>query len=537
MNTNIKLQRRRLLAAFLRAGNVSSWLDIGCGTCVVMESLLLSNASAPSSASALSSSAVASVPVPVPIPKPLSSPAMDCVVEDSMASTADGEHSINSISHIVVEGADCDRTMNTLNQRDAIVNSLNATVTACDSNTSSSSSSSGNGRSGSHQAQADISMRIPTLKHITGLEYNIDPLKVAKKRLLAKLPRKEDMRRDFTSFSLWHGSILDEGVERDMQAVSERGTEEEAAHCNTSSTEVAYNSLHLNSRMKARFQAISCIEVIEHLPTEEDAAYALKKVLCDFQPEYALFSTPNYESNYAIRTTAAIKPRKKVPHTVEGEPVVEGLHKEGAVQEDPTPESFREADHKFEFTRQQFRDWAYAGLKASNGQYEVQFTEVGCGLPGMGGSEKGPLKGQEEGMPNVEWEEGMPNVEWEQGMSSGEGGQVQGGDALPSEDSTYRTGLLYGVYTDEDGSLMRSRDRGCGGASQVAIFRRKKANVGADVTSAPHADAAEKGARSGGKPATLFWSWEIDVSVNGDQGGSEMVLSQGKAEHSMEVHH
>ena len=508
MNTDFKLQRRRLLAAFLRAGNVSSWLDIGCGTCVVMESLLLSNVSASASSSAPSSSAVASASVPAL--ESLSSPAIDCVAEDSMAvTTADGEHSVNSSSHIYAANADCcDSNMNNLNERDAIVNSLNATVTASDRNASNSSSRSV--RSGSYQAQADSSMRIPTLKHITGLEYNINPLKVAKKRLLAKLPRKEDMESDFTSFSLWHGSILDEGVERDMQTGSEKGTGKDIAH-----SESAPNSLYSSSR---RFQAISCIEVIEHLPTEEDAAYALKKVLCDFQPEYALFSTPNYESNYAIRTAAAIKPRKKTLQTCEGErdPSVEGSDKEGAVQEEPTPESFREADHKFEFTREQFRDWAYAGLMASGGQYEVQFTEVGSGIPGMGGCEKGSLRGQEEG---------MPDVRWQQGASSGEGGQVQGGDALPSEDSTYREGLLCGIYTDEDGTLQRSRDRGCGGASQVAIFRRKKASVSADVTRVPAGpDAAEKGVRGGDKPATLFWSWDRDCSIEDDRGGSEMVL-------------
>lgn len=490
---------------------MSSWLDIGCGTCVVMESLLLSNVSASSSASALSSSSSSAVAsASVPVPDSLSSPAMDCVAEDSMAViAADGEHNINGVSHVHVESADCcDSNMNNLNERNAIVNSLNATVTASDSNTSKISSRSV--RSGNHQAQADSSMRIPTLKHITGLEYNIDPLKVAKKRLLAKLPRKEDMESDFTSFSLWHGSILDEGVERYMQIGSEKGAEKEISH-----SEPASNFLHPSSRMKSRFQAISCIEVIEHLPTEEDAAYALKKVLCDFQPEYALFSTPNYESNYAIRTAAALKPRKKSLNTGEGEPSVEGTDSAGAVQEDPTPESFREADHKFEFTREQFRDWAYAGLMASGGQYEVQFTEVGSGLPGMGGSEKGPLRGQEEG---------MPDVDWQQGARSGEGGQVQE-EALPSEDSTYREGLLCGLYTDEDGTLQRSRDRGCGGASQVAIFRRKIANVSADVTRVPAgADAAEKGARGGDKPATLFWSWDRDCSIEDDRGGSEMVL-------------
>lgn len=361
----------------------------------------------------------------------------------------------------------------------------NDTTTTIAAGSNSTTNSSGSSKSVGHNAPADLDMRVPTLKHIKGLEYNIDPLKVAKKRLLVKIPRKEEMDSDLTSFSLWHGSILDEGVERDMQLQNEKET-------GTSSTESTSNCLQSNSRMKSRYQAISCIEVIEHLPSEQDAAYALQKVLCDFQPEYALFSTPNYESNGSIRTAASIKPRKKSLTTDEAEPSVVGfLNKADAFNEADTPETFREADHKFEFTRQQFRDWAYAGLKASNGRYEVQFTEVGSGLPGMGGSEKCP---------------------------------IQGLDPITG-DSTHRGGLLFGRYTDEDGSLKRSRDRGCGGASQVAIFRRLNTNqgvTGAADAVAPNGSMSESGSESesGDKPATLFWSWDKNASTDEDQGDS-----------------
>ena len=459
-----------MLAAFLRAGNVSTWLDIGCGTCVVMESLLHSNITSSTS----SSSALA----PAIVPGPVFSPAMECVSEESMMlTTTDGGHSIHSSSSS--SHGDTNDT----------------TTAAAGSNTTTSSSSSSKGVS--HNAPADLDMRVPTLRHITGLEYNIDPLKVAKKRLLVKIPRKEQMDSDLTSFSLWHGSILDEGVERDMQAQNEKETEKEAAHGDSLSTESTSNCLHLSSRIKSKFQAISCIEVIEHLPSEQDAAYALQKVLCDFQPEYALFSTPNYESNGSIRTAASIKPRKKTPTTDEAEPSVVGLlNKVDAFNEADTSETYREADHKFEFTRQQFRDWAYAGLKASNGQYEVQFTEVGSGLPGMGGSEKCTIQGQE--------------------------------GTLITGDGIHRGGLLFGRYTDEDGTLQRSRDRGCGGASQVAIFRRLKTNqgggnvTGATDTVAPNGSMIESGSGSGSgdKPATLFWSWDKNASTDDDQGDS-----------------
>ena len=464
-----------MLAAFLRAGNVSTWLDIGCGTCVVMESLLHSNINS----SASSSSALA--PAPALVPSPVFSPAMECVSEENMMlTTTDGGHSVNSSSSSSSSHVDTNDT----------------TTSASGSNTTSSSSSS---KSVSHNAPADLDMRVPTLKHITGLEYNIDPLKVAKKRLLVKIPRKEQMDSDLTSFSLWHGSILEERVERDMQAQNEKETEKEAAHGDSLSTESTFNCLQSSSRIKSGFQAISCIEVIEHLPCEQDAAYALQKVLCDFQPEYALFSTPNYESNRSIRTAASIKPRKKSLTTDEAEPSVVGLlNQANAFNEADTPETFREADHKFEFTRQQFRDWAYAGLKASNGRYEVQFTEVGSGLPGMGGSEKCPIQGQEGTFEPI------------------------------AGDSIHRGGLLFGRYTDEDGTLQRSRDRGCGGASQVAIFRRLKSNQGGEnVTGAadilaPNGSMIESGSGSGSgdKPATLFWSWDKYASTDDDQGDS-----------------
>ena len=119
----------------------------------------------------------------------------------------------------------------------------------------------------------------------------------------------------------------------------------------------------------------------------------------------------------------------------------------------------------------------------------------------------------------------MPNVGVEQGAHGGGTGQVQGGDSLPThapitEDITHREGLLFGRYTDEDGTLKRSRERGCGGASQVAIFRRKKSREGEGVTSAADAAATVKGAvdGSGDKPAALFWSWDKHGCIDNNQG-------------------
>lgn len=136
----------------------------------------------------------------------------------------------------------------------------------------------------------------------------------------------------------------------------------------------------------------------------------LERVLCEFRPLHAIFSTPNYEANTAIRAAVAedavgVLVAKSVG-VVDGDGTADG----SSIGDQPSPslcshpslsptinhtkeELFREKDHKFEFTRLEFRNWAEAGLLAADGRYEVQFAEVGCKLPGMNDGETSDVGG------------------------------------------------------------------------------------------------------------------------------------------------
>ena len=311
----------------------------------------------------------------------------------------------------------------------------------------------------------------------------------------------------------------------------------------TSPTPISTTSSSSPSNQPKRYQAISCIEVIEHLPSKHDAALALETILCKYKPDFAFFSTPNYESNGAIRRAATNMNPKNIPkNTLENSPksskgIIKGkkissessssisasasnLKNENQlnvpmdmdVVEVEVPESFRESDHKFEFTRQQFRDWACEGVRVSGGEYEVSFSEVGAGLQGMT-DKKGVLNEDEKVyiLSDV-----VQENEMEDEMEKG--GLV--GDVC---------GIESGRYVDIDGSLRRSRERGCGGASQVAIFRRIKTESenretdknddmnmcgdgvgkiegeikmeGGNIMSIPKENNVKK------NPASLFWRW------------------------------
>jgi hypothetical protein len=95
-----------------------------------------------------------------------------------------------------------------------------------------------------HHHQVDSTMSVPLLEHIGGLEFNIDPLKVAKKKISMKLESDGELE----SLTLWHGSILNDTVAEDIEMEQPKGC--------------------LVSDEKKRWEAISCIEVIEHLPLE-----------------------------------------------------------------------------------------------------------------------------------------------------------------------------------------------------------------------------------------------------------------------------
>ena len=60
-------------------------------------------------------------------------------------------------------------------------------------------------------------MIVPSLRHMAGLEYNIEPLKMARKGIVPFLPPAGSRcKLELESLTLWHGSILSEGVERSM---------------------------------------------------------------------------------------------------------------------------------------------------------------------------------------------------------------------------------------------------------------------------------------------------------------------------------
>jgi hypothetical protein len=315
--------------------------------------------------------------------------------------------------------------------------------------------------------------------------------------------------------------LSDGGSDSDINRQHQRG--------NNSNT-ITNNSITPNTAHKnfAQYDAISCIEVIEHLPSERDAALALERILCHFHPNYAIFSTPNYESNRAIRMAADGFPFKK--HAKQSELTRDNKYtksKENFVpilgQEGPdlgcvddnsapastlAPESFRESDHKFEFTRQEFRDWAYAGLRAAGGQYEVQFTEVGCRLPGMGGVEGGSdVDGERLSGVGSGDRDGGEGIHRRDGAV---GPGVCGVEGAPSDPMCVGPDSDSGRYVDTDGSLKRSRERGCGGASQVAIFRLIK--HGSVDRASTYAYSDDVPVAQEEKPAsTLFWKWSRNI--------------------------
>ncbi|XP_059485553.1 small RNA 2'-O-methyltransferase [Neocloeon triangulifer] len=93
--------------------------------------------------------------------------------------------------------------------------------------------------------------------------------------------------------------------------------------------------------------ALVCIELIEHLfPEELDALPYV--ILGQVQPQIAVFTTPNDEFNVLFNN-----PTKR----------------------------FRHPDHKFEWTREQFEDWA-KNLTERYPFYKVEFVGIGTGPEG-----------------------------------------------------------------------------------------------------------------------------------------------------------
>lgn len=97
------------------------------------------------------------------------------------------------------------------------------------------------------------------------------------------------------------------------------------------------------------------MQVIEHM--EEDQACLFGNVvLSSFCPHVLIVSTPNYEYNPILQ-------RSTLPS------------KEEDSEEKSTTCKFRNLDHKFEWTRKQFQQWA--NDLAGRHKYSVEFSGVG----------------------------------------------------------------------------------------------------------------------------------------------------------------
>ncbi|XAR50966.1 Peptidylprolyl isomerase [Bertholletia excelsa] len=106
------------------------------------------------------------------------------------------------------------------------------------------------------------------------------------------------------------------------------------------------------------FDIGTCLEVIEHM--EEDQACLFGDVvLSSFCPRILIVSTPNYEYNVILQRSA---------QSQEEDP-------DEKTQSPSQSPKFRNHDHKFEWTREQFNQWA--SNLATRHNYNVEFSGVG----------------------------------------------------------------------------------------------------------------------------------------------------------------
>lgn len=113
---------------------------------------------------------------------------------------------------------------------------------------------------------------------------------------------------------------------------------------------------------------VTCLEVIEHLPSIADATHAMNHILSLFRPRILIVSTPNYESNPGIRQERSRQLARNLGQSVDLNSVDET--------------AFREKDHKFEFTRQQFRVWIRDIIRDDlQNVYKIEIVELGNKLP------------------------------------------------------------------------------------------------------------------------------------------------------------
>ena len=121
---------------------------------------------------------------------------------------------------------------------------------------------------------------------------------------------------------------------------------------------------------------VACIEVIEHLQSVELATQATLSILSILRPKVAVFTTPNYEANVILS------------HANTGSADAVEATYDNSGQKQP----FREADHKFEFTREEFRRWTEEIvhlLQVDNLHFTAEMIQIGSLEMYPGGSSVG----------------------------------------------------------------------------------------------------------------------------------------------------
>ncbi|KAI4299718.1 hypothetical protein L6164_033149 [Bauhinia variegata] len=107
------------------------------------------------------------------------------------------------------------------------------------------------------------------------------------------------------------------------------------------------------------FDIGTCLEVIEHMEEDQASVFG-NAVLSYFRPRILIVSTPNFEYNVVLQRS---------------NPTSQGQEEESDEKTQLQSCKFRNYDHKFEWTREQFNRWA-SDLAARH-NYSVEFSGVG----------------------------------------------------------------------------------------------------------------------------------------------------------------
>lgn len=195
---------------------------------------------------------------------------------------------------------------------------------------------------------------IESIKHVYGLDINSNRLKELK-RSFENMISNNLLSRFVQSINIREGSLLD------------------VSHC------MKYSN---------KIDIVSCIEVIEHLPSIKVAEIAVINILQYIRPKVCLVSTPNIEVNPLIyeefkRQCKLYGYQPEDSEDIDDEEIDGDEYLTG-------PNRLRERDHKFELTRKEYHEFVDRCLLAisqiSSINYDVTFVELGCRLSGLTGA-------------------------------------------------------------------------------------------------------------------------------------------------------